>query len=50
MKLNEEGKVDKYKARLIAKGYTQTKGIDYNEMFALVARWATIQIILAIAA
>jgi len=27
-KLNEEGKVDKYKGRLVAKGYTQTKGVD----------------------
>jgi len=49
-KLNEEGKVDKCKARLVAKGYTQTKGINYNEVFALVARWDTIWILLAVTA
>lgn len=30
-KLNEEGNVDKYKARLIAEGYTQIKGVNYIE-------------------
>jgi len=49
-KLNEEGKVDKYKAKLVAKGYTQTKGIEYNEVFALVAHWDTITMVLAVAA
>lgn len=49
-KLNEEGKVDKYKARLVAKGYTGTKGVDYNEVCALVARWDTIQNLLAVGA
>jgi len=49
-KLNKEGKVDKYKVRLVAKGYTQTKGINYNEVFALVARWDIVRIVLAVAA
>lgn len=49
-KLNEEGKVDKHKARLVAKGYSQRQGIDYNEVFAPVARWDTIRTILALAA
>jgi hypothetical protein len=48
-KLNEKGEVDKYKARLVAKGYAQQFGIDYNEVFAPVARWDTIRIILALA-
>nr|KYP58895.1 Copia protein [Cajanus cajan] len=49
-KLNEEGKVDKYKAQLVAKGYTQIDGIDYNGVYALVARWDTFRILLAMTA
>lgn len=41
-KLNENGEVDKCKARLVAKGYAQEKGVDFNEVFAPVARWDTV--------
>lgn len=37
-KLNELGEVDKYKARLVVKGYTQEHRIDYTEVFAPMAR------------
>ncbi|GAU24969.1 hypothetical protein TSUD_312040 [Trifolium subterraneum] len=49
-KYNEMGQVDKYKARLVVKGYSQKYGIDYNEVFAPVARWETIRTVLALAA
>lgn len=49
-KLNEEGKIEKYKARLVMKGYAQTAGVDYTEVFALVARWDTIRSLLVLAA
>ena len=49
-KLNEKGEVDKFKARLVAKGYAQQYGIDYDEIFAPVARWDTIRLIMALAA
>lgn len=49
-KPNEDGKVDKYKARFVAKGYAQCYGIDYTEVFAPVARLDTIRTILAVAA
>lgn len=49
-KLNENGDVDKCKARLVAKGYAQEKGVDYNEVFAQVARWDTIRMVIALAA
>nr|GEY39331.1 retrovirus-related Pol polyprotein from transposon TNT 1-94 [Tanacetum cinerariifolium] len=47
---NAKGKVEKYKARLVAKGYKQKHGIDYEEVFAHVARLETIRMIISIAA
>jgi hypothetical protein len=32
---NAEGKVEKYKARLVEKGYSQVDGIDFGEIFLL---------------
>ncbi|KAD3067701.1 hypothetical protein E3N88_35581 [Mikania micrantha] len=50
LKRNSEGKVTKHKARLVAKGYVQEKGVDFDEVFAPVARIETIRVILALAA
>ena len=40
----------RYKVRLVAKGYTQVQGIDYEETFSLVARYKSIRYLLAHAA
>ena len=48
--MKENGEVDKYKARLVAKGYKQEFGVDYKEVFALVARHDTIRLRVALAA
>ncbi len=50
VKRDSEGNVDRYKARLVAKGYSQRPGIDYSEVFAPTMRWASIRLILALAA
>ncbi|CAL2255216.1 unnamed protein product [Prunus armeniaca] len=50
MKLNLDGSVQKNKARLVAKDYSQRPRIDYNETFALVARLDTIRTLIALAA
>lgn len=50
LKKDSEGNLVKHKARLVAKGYVQRKGIDYNEVFAPVARLETIRLLLALSA
>ena len=45
--MNEQGKVVRNKSRLVCKDYSQKKGIDYDEMYALVYRIEAIRLFLA---
>lgn len=44
---NQYGEIDRYKARLVARGHIQRKGVDYEEVFAPVARYESIRALLA---
>lgn len=50
IKHKENEKVDKYKAKLMAKGYLQEYRVDYYEVFTLVARYDTIRLVVPLAA
>lgn len=50
IKINSDGSNNKYKSRLVAKGYIQRHDIDFEEVFVPVARIETIRFIIPIAA
>jgi hypothetical protein len=50
IKYTPEGAVDRYKARLVARGFSQVQGIDYNETFAPTVRMDTLRMLMAIVA
>jgi hypothetical protein len=49
VKLNPDGQVSKHKARLVARGFLQKQGIDYNKVFAPGARIETVRLVTTIA-
>jgi len=45
-----DGRIEKYKARFVAKVFSQVEGVDYQEKFSPVARYSLIKSILALVA
>uniref|UniRef100_A0A5S6Q3I8 Reverse transcriptase Ty1/copia-type domain-containing protein n=1 Tax=Trichuris muris TaxID=70415 RepID=A0A5S6Q3I8_TRIMR len=50
VKPNSEGQADTYKARLVARGFSQRYGEDYDETFAPVVKHDTVRVLLSLAA
>ena len=49
-KMKSDGTIDKYKARLVIKGYRQREGLDYFDTYSPVSRITFIRVLLAITA
>ena len=49
MKHTANGSVEKFKARFVAWGFSQVEGVNYDETFALVARYTSIRVLISIA-
>jgi len=49
IKQGPDGKIQRYKARIVAQGFMQIEGINYDETFALVTKLASLRAILALA-
>lgn len=50
LKRKSDGTIEKFKARLVARGFSQSYGLDYEETFSPVAKMVTIRSIISLAA
>ncbi|CAN0886875.1 Retrovirus-related Pol polyprotein from transposon TNT 1-94 [Linum grandiflorum] len=50
VKMHPDGTLDRYKARLVAQGFRQEHGVDYDEIFAPIAKMQTVRSVFAVAA
>jgi hypothetical protein len=48
IKHTADGNIEKYKARFVARGFSQKEGVDYEETFAPVARYTSISVVIYI--
>ena len=50
IKIDAEGKLDKYRARVVSKGFQEMEGVDYDETFAPTVRVECVRALVALAA
>lgn len=50
LNINTKGEIIKYKTRILAKGYVQKQGIDFEEIFAPVTRLETVRLLQVVSA
>src|SRR5436305_4847514 len=50
IKRNSDGEIERYKARVVAHGYMQTEGVNFQDIFAPVAKLTSFRILLALVA
>ena len=50
LKKRSNGTIDRFKARLVARGFSQNYGLDYEETFSLVAKIVTVRSLISLMA
>ena len=50
LKVAADGSIDRYKARLVAQGFSQKFGVDYDETFCTVVRPESVRAVITLAA